>query len=161
MTQARKITRAMLVGVADRLWPKASINEESGCLEWLGSRTSRGYGRILIGREWWPAHRIAYAIAKSIPAQNELVRHKCDNPRCINPAHLEPGDDYLNAQDRKERGRDPDRRGENNGRARLSVDDVKEIRRSALGGRALARKLGMPESTIRYARSGRNWGHIQ
>lgn len=60
----------------------------------------------------------------------EVVRHKCDNPRCINIAHLEGGTAVDNMRDCKERGRLGDARsfGERNGRAVLTNEDVGRIR---------------------------------
>lgn len=159
MKPARPITKAMLAGVSARLFGR--VEQSDGCMEWPGARYARGYGRISIGGQWWPTHRIAYALTKGIPSPGELVRHKCDNPPCINPDHLELGDDWLNAQDRKLRGREPDRRGQNNGRCRLTTDDVRAIRSSPLGYKRLARLYGVGRTTIRDARSGRNWSHAR
>lgn len=51
------------------------------------------------------AHRIAYIIEKGDISQGNVVRHKCDNSKCINPKHLETGTHQENMQDRTTRGR--------------------------------------------------------
>ena len=79
----------------------------------------------------------------------EVVRHKCDNPRCINIDHLEGGTYRDNMQDMHTRGRAGDCRnfGAANGRTILTTDDVKYIRNSYVkgsrvyGSTALAKKF--------------------
>lgn len=161
MTRPREITPNLLDAVKGRFWSKAVKSPNGDCLEWRAARARRDYGKIEIEGQWWPAHRIAYALAKSIPSPDKIVRHSCDNPRCVNPDHLDVGDDWANAQDRKNRGREPDRRGEANGRCRLDTRTVTEIRASRARHVDLARRFQVSPSTIRDIRSGRRWGHVQ
>lgn len=80
----------------------------TGCWEWCGSRNGLGYGEFnakLLGYVNARAHRVVYEhYAGPIPTGLEL-RHKCDNPPCVNPEHLEPGTHAQNMQDMAERGR--------------------------------------------------------
>lgn len=86
----------------------------------------------------------------------EVVKHRCDNARCINLNHLEPGTHKCNALDKVARGRDRngDPRGERNGRAVLSDAQVAEVRElyvagsRELGCRALAQCYGVSTSQI-------------
>lgn len=82
----------------------------------------------------------------------EVVRHKCDNARCINPDHLEGGTQVANMQDCTQRGRQGDRRnfGSANGRCVLSPEQVASIRaRYEPGnGMSLARECGISRSQI-------------
>ena len=53
-------------------------------------------------------HRVVYCDANNIHMQDIkglVVRHTCDNPRCINPEHLLIGTSADNNKDRSERGR--------------------------------------------------------
>lgn len=77
----------------------------------------------------------------------EVVRHECDNPRCINPLHLIGGTQVDNMRDCKERGRygpirgNAGKRGESNGHAKLTDEDCKWIREHYVKGR---RTIGLP-----------------
>lgn len=46
------------------------------------------------------AHRFTYAIHCSLPlSQKQVARHQCGNFTCLNPAHIELGDQAQNFQD--------------------------------------------------------------
>jgi hypothetical protein len=80
------------------------------------------------------------------------MRHKCDNPCCVNPSHLEPGTQADNIQDVIIRGR--------YGRKKLTKNQVEEIRSSTESNRALADKYGVGIIAIRRAKSGQTWKHV-
>ena len=76
-----------------------------------------------------------------------VVRHTCDNKLCINPDHLVLGTHNDNVQDRVNRNRSA--KGENNGRAKLTVEQVKEIRNDTILTKIqLGRKYGVDPKTI-------------
>ncbi len=97
--------------------------------------------------------RVYYEATGELP---EVVRHKCDNPRCINPEHLEGGTQKDNMQDCIKRNRLGDTRnfGANNGRTVLDLDAVSYIRThyvkgsKVFGSPALARKFGVGVTQI-------------
>lgn len=77
----------------------------SGCWEWNGKKTGRtpetSYGVFDEKR----AHRVMYEhFVERIPEGMQL-RHKCDNPPCVNPDHLIPGTAADNSRDMVERRR--------------------------------------------------------
>ena len=76
-------------------------NTVVGCWEWGGSLTDTGYGKFA-GKF---AHRLAYETWVGPIPEGHVVRHKCDNPPCINPDHLETGTYADNNRDTSERGR--------------------------------------------------------
>lgn len=62
----------------------------SGCLEWIGSIDSKGYGRVKSGGREYKAHRVALVLAGvDLPADGP-VDHLCRNTRCVRVEHLEP-----------------------------------------------------------------------
>lgn len=125
----------------------------SGCWIWLGY-TFTGYGRLRSKGKSLLAHRVSYTVYGGEIPDGFCVRHKCDNPSCVNPDHLLIGTLLDNNKDRDDRGRthrfNGARRGENNPRARLTWLKVGEIRELAgLSSKAdLARKFGVSEKTI-------------
>jgi hypothetical protein len=86
-----------------RLMAKVEKDTVSGCWNWTGA-TSHGYGAI----QMWPkvqrAHRVAYEYFVGPIPIGKLLRHICDNKRCVNPAHLLPGTKSDNGRDSVERG---------------------------------------------------------
>ena len=114
------------------------------------------------------AHRVAYCFNRGIPMKyikGLVIRHKCDNPRCINPQHLLIGTHQDNMDDRQQRSRQA--KGVNNGQARLTDSDVHIIRSSYVQGsrqygqRALGRKFGVNHVTIALIIEGVTWAHVQ
>ena len=94
------------------------------CWEWNGNRFIKGYGRFPKNGTTVGAHVAAYiAWVGDIPL-GHVVRHKCDNPPCINPEHLEIGTAQDNADDRVIRGRS----SHSKPRAVLTSTDVVSIR---------------------------------
>lgn len=93
--------------VADRFWPK--VDKSAGpdaCWIWTASRTAFGYGRILVSPKYVThAQRVAYELCIGPIPAGLIVRHKCDNPPCCNPAHLELGTNADNSRDMVARGR--------------------------------------------------------
>ncbi|EOC0398822.1 HNH endonuclease [Cronobacter sakazakii] len=136
----------------------------SDCLIWTGAVNDRGYGRIKVKGEIILAHRFAYCIANGLTLkeiEGMVIRHKCDNPTCINPTHLETGTQMDNIRDRNKRGRTAS--GELNGSAKLTVEQVEEILSTYIpfdkkfGGVALGKRYGVSQSTISKIVLGKRW----
>lgn len=118
--------------ISERFWSKVSKSE--GCWLWTGARLPRGYGKI--GRDcggWDLAHRVSWELHFGAITDGLHVLHKCDNPPCVNPAHLFLGTRSDNMQDcfRKLRGFHCVFNRDSHPMAKLSSDDVAEIRRLA------------------------------
>lgn len=149
---------------------RVKVNSATGCWEWIGTKR-RGYGRTTTGsrtdgtRKSISAHRLSYQLFKGdIPPGYEIC-HKCDNPSCINPDHLFAGTRQDNVDDREKKGRNVVPRGENNGRAKLSANDVyaARIERVTKGTsfQALAHKFGVSKKAIMDAVMGKHWQSVK
>jgi len=78
---------------------------ESGCVEWIGAKDRKGYGQLTHQGKHQSAHRFVYANFVEPIRQGMLVLHHCDNPSCVNPAHLYQGTHVNNRADMLDRKR--------------------------------------------------------
>lgn len=142
---------------AARFW--ILCGKRKGCWEWMGARNKNGYGTIHADKKTLLAHRYSYELNYGPIPEGMVVMHDCDNPACTNYSHLILGTDKTNAEDRERKGRGGNRKGEANGRAKLTSDQVQFV--LELGPRqnksATARLLGVRDSAIGHILSGRNW----
>lgn len=125
---------------ADRFWEKVS-RLKSGkktngqfCWVWTAGTNKQGYG--LFNRGTRPAvgilaHRLSWEYANGDPG-SKCVLHECDNPPCVNPAHLFTGTRTDNAADKVKKGRQKGPRGEEHPKSRLTPELVREIRAAYL-----------------------------
>jgi hypothetical protein len=153
-----------------RLWKKIDRRGPDDCWPWTSRTLSRGYGWLNTGGRGTPrvaAHRAVWEITNGpIPPGafhgTSVIRHKCDNSLCCNPAHLEIGTQADNLRDMADRGRGvvPRLRGSAHGMARLTEAKVRSIRASNKTTRQLADKYGVAIVTIQAIRSGRLWRHL-
>lgn len=92
------------MSLMERFWDKVNPEPMSGCWLWSGGCTPKGYGVFWgdRGREY--AYRFAYRILVA-EFSEEQIDHKCSNPYCVNPDHLEPVSGRENLSRTRERGR--------------------------------------------------------
>jgi hypothetical protein len=141
-----------------------TIPEGDACLEWVGIRTRNGYGRISVGkgdlRRQVLVHRLAYGLAYGEVPEGLLVCHKCDNRPCFRPSHLFLGTYGDNTRDCIAKGRRLVLSGVSHGMAKLSEDQVREIRALHAGGLAYAaigNKFSITKSTVGRIIQGIRW----
>ncbi len=92
-----------------RFWVKVDKSPHpKGCWIWTGAtKKSKAvrYGNFSVSGRTISAHRASYAIAHGGCADPRQVLHSCDNPLCVNPAHLSLGTNHDNVSDMVSKGR--------------------------------------------------------
>jgi len=145
-----------------RFWCKVDFASPNGCWEWQAKLNSGGYGRFGLERDAFRAHRIAWSMAYGPIPSGLCVCHHCDNPSCVNPAHLFVDSVVGNNADMTRKGRRPC--GEQHWIAKLTAKKVRDIRmRYAKGGATLTelgRKYGAHFVTIWDVVHRRTWKHV-
>ena len=137
------------------------VNKTDGCWLWTGS-ISRRYGMFRVNGKNKRANRVAYELWKGeIPAGLHVL-HSCDEPKCVNPEHLRTGTNDDNIRDKIERGRCADTKGVKNGNAKLTEDDVREIRVMCgfFNRSEVARMFGVSPSATHEIYHRKKWSNI-
>jgi hypothetical protein len=143
-----------------RLMNKCRMSE-TGCWIWTGPTNGKGYGVFYVGGKDRAAHRISHEVFKGPIPPGLHVLHSCDNPSCVNPAHLRAGTVKENMADRDSRGR-RDVRGEQIGTSKLTEEDVRKIKASpGVSQKVLAEMYGVKPTHIWRIRTGKSWAHIE
>lgn len=149
---------------AQRFWSKVTRRGPDECWTWNRATGRGGYGSLTIRQKRHAAHRLSYEMRYGPIAKGLVLRHRCDNPPCVNPTHLTPGTDADNIHDCIERGRKVQVRGERIATAKLTASQVQEIRRlgdvRAASGRELARRFGVSHTEIQEILARRRWIHV-
>lgn len=148
--------------IADRLERVGWTVKESGCWEFAGP-LRHGYGQISIrGNRSEIASRAAYMAWVGEIGEGLFVCHSCDNPPCINPAHLFLGSHDDNMRDCKAKMRH--RYGERQWMAILTESQAVEVRdlyaTGAYTQKDLGRMFGVGQTTISAVTRKVNWRHI-
>lgn len=155
-----------------RFWKKVDKNgpvpahcpELGPCWVWIGKRNDNGYGIFTIGKMCLRSHRISWELSEGPTSLHVL--HKCDNPACLNPSHLFAGTQQDNVEDMWSKARavpPPAHLGAANNRARLTAEQVIEIRRLYAGGATqteLGARFGMRQNKISDIVLCRVWKHL-
>lgn len=140
----------------------------TNCIDHGFKGGAKRYGRVKHQGKQQLVHRLVYCQANSIDIESIkglVVRHTCDNPRCINPNHLLLGTNEDNQRDKAERRL--------SGNLKLTVEQVAEIRRTCTPGKkqgfaksqgftylALAKRFGVDHGAIRDAFLRKTFKHL-
>jgi hypothetical protein len=157
--------------IVERLWAHVARGSEADCWVWrsVHGKPVRRYG--CLGRPGRRgavlyAHRISFELHHGPIPDGLYVCHRCDNPPCVNPAHLFLGTARDNVVDmaQKGRGRGFRWRPGTSARTVLTEDLVRDIRARRAAGetnKAIAAEFGIGLSVVSMAACGRNWGWVQ
>lgn len=140
---------------------------ESGCWEWTSTiHKDTGYG--MFGgrkRNGKPtnvyAHRFSYELNHGAIPPGMQVLHRCDNRKCVNPAHLFLGTQRENIHDMYSK-----RRARPRGKSPLTPAQVAEIRQAVLNKYGavtqLAKSFGITAAHVRRIRRGQSFStHLE
>jgi hypothetical protein len=148
----------------DLYWERFIEEPMSGCWLWFWSQTSMGYGNLTYRKKSYYAHRCSFeemnGDGSSVGYQ---VRHRCDNPSCVNPDHLIKGSPVENYADAKGRGRLNVAFGERSGKAVLTTELVIAMRSQAASGlsiKEISELFDANRNTVESCLIGGTWGHI-
>lgn len=135
------------------------------CLIWPYSRNHNGYGSVALpdGTNTM-ANRLMCEMGHGEPPTREhQSAHSCGNGHlgCVNPRHLRWATVKENMADCVEHGTVP--QGERNGHAKLTEDDVREIKRlrGIVTQRELAKRFGVGHANIAQIQRGFSWKHVE
>lgn len=141
------------------------LEQTDECIHWRGPIAKRGYGSLSFGgsanRILKRAHRVSYELFNGQLADDEVVRHTCDNPPCVNPRHLIAGTPADNIRDKVLRNRQS--RGTDRYNAKLDEDRVREIRKlydQGVSQKNLAERYSVSTHAIHSVVHRRSWKHV-
>ena len=156
-----------------KFWNYVNKDSVTGCWNWTRGKVWSGYGYFYLPgpeRIQVRAHREAWELTNGPIPAGLFVLHRCDNPLCCNPAHLFLGTQTDNMRDMDKKGRRKlshnfskrDQNGENNCRAKLTAENVREIRRliKSHTHEALAKKFGVSRGDISLISENKIWKEV-
>ena len=149
----------------DRFWEKVDVRGPDDCWEWLACKVKGGYGFLSVNsKHQYATHILFYIRNGHWPLKGRTANHNCDNPGCLNPKHLYLGTQKSNARDREERGRGNQAKGEQQGNAKLTEKEVREIKRLLEQGdmsqTEIGDMFGVICGQISNINTGKNWSHV-
>lgn len=168
--------------LSERFWSKVDKAPGHGpqgtCWAWTAYCDKDGYGKVHVGGKdqigacrsdgkptQRSAHRVAWELAHGPIPDDQGVLHQCDNPPCVNPAHLFLGTPAINDADRDEKKRNVV--GTRHPLAKLDDEKVRSMRAeygrygiSGLSIPKLAVKYNVDEALVHRIIHRKSWPHV-
>jgi hypothetical protein len=138
--------------------------EVGDCWEWgspLSTPERRANPEVRVGKYKGSARRYAYIQARGEIRPKWVVVPNCGNPNCINPEHQSQMSKKQCVQKAAKAGKlagsKPKRTASVRSRAKLTMEQAREIRGRTEPGYVLAAEYGVDRSMIHRIRNGQNW----
>lgn len=149
----------------DQIMTRIDKKVKPTCWIWkTKSNTPFGYGLAIYNGKRRTLHRIMWEVFYGPIPKGKCVLHHCDTPACCNPKHLWLGTHKDNTQDLIRKGRSNPPEGERAGNAKLTNEDVLEIRRLCEEGDfnqpEIAKMFGVGQHAISRIKNRLRWKHI-
>jgi hypothetical protein len=161
MRSSKLTTKLALQFYRDRIQPR--LRNVGGCWTIPVRDNGNGYKYIHVRPSGNIAIHVVVCVAFHRPLRaGEMALHTCDNRGCCRPQHVFPGTqaDNMHDMDAKGRRRTWHPTGELNPAAKLSRDQVVEIRRSKLSGREVAKAFGVSQQLVSAIHCKQVWSKI-
>ena len=150
--------------IRERFFKKVRVKGQEDCWIWTGAHNKYGYGRFNYYGKIINAHTASYLINKGEVSPELHVLHQCDNPPCVNPAHLFLGTNLDNIKDKCSKNRQ--KSGEKTRASKLTSHEVRSIRAEYRRGKhgqgegVLARKFHISKTAIHDIVNNKSWKHL-
>lgn len=144
-------------------WKKVTVGLPDECWEWQTGKDKDGYGVFWIDDKSIRAHRFSYKFHYGEIPDDKCVCHHCDNPSCVNPAHLFVGTNIDNIIDKQKKNRCYRPLGEKAVHAKLTDKNVYTIRilcNDGISRKRLSVLFGICKSQIEFIVRGKAWPHV-
>lgn len=140
----------------------SKVTKTSSCWTWTGPLRSR-YGQMGVMASRFrsrtlSAHRISWMLSHGNIPDELQVLHRCDNKKCVNPAHLFLGTNQDNMDDRDQKGRLS--YGERHSISKLTRPDILAIRQLLSDGVSqveIAKRFGISQPHVSSIKLGKSW----
>jgi uncharacterized coiled-coil protein SlyX len=143
--------------------PIEFIEDAKGCFICTSHALDKnGYAKMRCNMRSVSIIRFIYSQCFGLIPGGWVVRHKCDNPSCINPEHLEVGTYLDNSRDMAERGRSY--KGEKNNLSKLNEEEVINIKKRLEAGESpirIAESYDVTYDNIYKIKKGLIWNHVR
>lgn len=158
----------LICGDEERFWNSVQkLSGDDACWVWTKHMDKDMYGLFHIHEKGKIIHLRAAAYSwqlytgRPVP-KNLLVCHSCDHPYCVNPQHLFLGTNKDNMEDMTNKNRQYRPKGKLNVNAKLTDDDIREIRKlkPTTTIKDLAKKFKVSPSTIVGIYTKTTWTHV-
>lgn len=143
-----------------RFWKKVDRRGPDECWEWKAAFCSGGYGHLRVNKRLISAHKFSYELHFG-PLNGLFCLHKCDNPKCVNPAHLFTGTQAENIEDMREKGRVA--HGKTHYLSKLTpnrIEAARLYRKNGWSFMKIAKRFNVSEPSLWRALNGRSWKSV-